>query len=227
MADPVDRQISDWATSVHPGLTYSLAAPAAQNAGRGVSLYLMDVLHTPTHVTAKPSPLQLTLRYLVTAWAESPEEAHRLLTDLAFSALANGEFQVEMEPVQAATWTAFGVPPAPSFVVRVPLRQARQDAARKLVRQRLQISTTSLVQFHGLVLGPDDTPIPETRVDIPAMALSASADYRGRFLFPAVPTAGAKTLRVRARGRELTIRCEGSFPDEDDPFVIHFTPLEN
>lgn len=227
MADPVDRQITDWATSVHPGLTFTLAAPAAQNAGRGVSLYLMDVLHTPTHVTAKPSPLLLTLRYLVTAWAESPEQAHQLLTELAFSAIANAEFQVEMDPIPAATWTSLGVPPAPSFVVRVPLRQARQDVPRKLVRQKLQISTTTMVQFYGLVLGPDDTPIPETRVDIPAMALSASADYRGRFLFSAVPSAGAKTLRVRAKGRELTIRCDGSFPDEDDPFVIHFTPLEN
>jgi hypothetical protein len=227
MADPVDRQITDWAAAVHPGLTCALAAPAAQNPGRGVSLYLMDVLHSPTHVTAKPSPLQLTLRYLVTAWAEAADDAHRLLADLAFSALANPEFQVEMDPVPAATWTAFGIPPIPSFVVRVPLRQPRKEVPHKLVRQKLQISATTLVQFHGLVLGPDDTPIPDSRVDMPAMALSASADYRGRFLFSAVPSSGAKTLRVRAKGRELTIRCEGSFPDEDDPFVVHFTPLEN
>src|SRR5271166_4546152 len=198
MADPVDRQITEWATSVHPGLTCLLTAPAAQNAGRGVSLYLMDVLHTPTHVTAKPSPLQLTLRYLVTAWAESPEEAHQLLTDLAFSALANSEFEVEMEPIPSAAWMAFGIPPCPCFVVRVPLRQGRQDLPHKLVRQKLRISTTSLVQLHGVVLGPDDTPVADSRVDIPAMALSASADYRGRFLFSAVPSAGAKTLRVRA-----------------------------
>ena len=227
MTDPVDRRITDWATSVHPGLACSLAAPAAQNAGRGVSLYLMDVLHTPTHVTAKPSPLQLMLRYLVTAWGESPADAHQVLVDLAFSALANPEFQVESDPIPAAIWTAFGIPPAPAFVVRVPLRQARKDAPQKLVRHKLHISATTLVQLHGVVLGPDDTPIPESRVEIPSMALSASADYRGRFLFSAVPSEGAKTLRVRAKGRELTIRCDGSFPDEDDPFVIHFTPLEN
>jgi hypothetical protein len=227
MADPVDRPITDWATSVHPGLTCTLAPPAATNAGRGISLYLLDVLHTPSHVTAKPSPLQLTLRYLVTAWAETPEDAHRLLADLAFSALGSAEFQVEMEPLPVALWTAFGVPPAPAFVVRVPLQQARVETPQKLVRQKLQISTTTMVQFHGVVLGPDDTPIPGSRVDIPAMALSASADYRGRFLFSAVPSLGAKTLRVRAKGRELAIRCEGSFPDERDPFVIHFTPLEN
>jgi hypothetical protein len=227
MADPVDRQITDWATSVHPGLTCTLEPPAAKNAGRGASLYLLDVLHTPTHVTAKPSPLQLTLRYLVTTWAETPEDAHQLLADLAFSALASAEFQVEMEPLPAAMWAAFGVPPSPAFVVRAPLRQARTEAPSKLVRQKLQISTTTMVQFHGLVLGPDDIPIPGSRVDIPAMALSASADHRGKFLFSAVPSQGAKTLRVRAKGRELTIRCEGAFADEKEPFVIHFTPLEN
>jgi hypothetical protein len=187
----------------------------------------MDVLHTPAHVTAKPSPLQLTLRYLVTTWADTPEDAHQLLAELAFAALGHAEFQVEMEPQPAALWTALAVPPVPAFVLRVPLRQERTEKPAKLVRQRLQISTTTMVQFHGVVLGPDDTPIPESRVDIPAMALSASADYRGRFLFSSVPSEGAKTLRVRAKGRELTIRCEGSFPDEQDPFVIHFTPLEN
>jgi hypothetical protein len=227
MADPVDRRVTEWATSVHPGLTCTLAPPAAKNAGRGVSLYLMDVLHTPAHVTAKPSPLQLMLRYLVTAWAETPEDAHQLLADLAFSAQTFSEFQIETEPLPAMLWTAFGVPPVPAFLLRVPLRQARTEVPPKLVRQRLQISTTTMVQFHGLVLGPDDTPIPDSRVDIPAMALSASADYRGRFLFSSVPSQGAKTLRVRAKGRELTIRCEGSFPDKEDPFVIHFTPLEN
>jgi hypothetical protein len=227
MADPVDRPITEWAASVHPGLTCTLAPPAAKNAGRGVSVYLMDVLHTPAHVTAKPSPLQLTLRYLVTAWAETPEDAHQLLAELAFAALGNAEFQVEMEPLPAPIWTAFGVPPMPAFVMRVPLRQPRTEKPAKLVRQKLQLSTTTMVQFHGVVLGPDDTPIPHSLVDIPAMALSASADYRGRFLFSSVPAEGAKTLRVRARGRELTIRTEGSFPDEGDPFVIHFTPLEN
>ena len=227
MADPVDRPITDWATSVHPGLTCTLAPPVARNTGSGVSVYLMDVLHTPAHVTAKPSPLQLSLRYLVTTWAETPEEAHQLLTDLAFAALAHAEYQVEMEPLPALLWTAFGIPPMPAFVMRVPLRQARTEPPTKLVRQKLQISTTTMVQFHGVVLGPDDTPLPHSLIDIPAMALSASADYRGRFLFSSVPSQGAKTLRVRAKGRELTIRCEGSFPDEKDPFVIHFTPLEN
>jgi hypothetical protein len=227
MADPVDRLITEWAKSVHPEVTCTLAAPAAQNAGRGVSVYLMDVLHAPAHVTAKPSPLQLSLRYLVTAWAETPEDAHQLLADLAFAALGNVEFQLEREPVPPAVWTAFGVPPAPAFVVRVPLRQERTQPAPKLVRERIQLSTTTMVQLHGVVLGPDDTPIADSRVDIPAMSLSTRADYRGRFLFSSVPSQGPTTLRVRAKGRELTIRCEGSFPDEKDPLVIHFTPLED
>jgi hypothetical protein len=115
----------------------------------------------------------------------------------------------------------------PSFVVRLPLRQARTETPSKLVRQKLQIAATTMVQFYGVVLGPGDTPLSGSLVDIPAMALSVSADYRGRFLFSSVPSQGAKTLRVRAKGRELTIRCEGSFPDEEEPFVIHFTPLEN
>jgi hypothetical protein len=227
MSDSVDSLIKEWATSVHPGISLSLEAPTVQKSGRGVSVYLMEVLHTPTHLTARPSPLELSLRYLVTSWGETPEEAHQLLSDLAFSALANRDFQVDLDAVPAAIWTAFGLPPLPSFVVRVPLRQARIAPSSKLVNQKLQISSTTVVQLHGVVLGPNDTPIADSSIEIPTMRLTARSDYRGRFHFSGVPLDGTKSLRVRARGRELNVECEGTFADEREPFVIHFTPLEN
>ena len=227
MADQVDRLLKDWATNVHPGIAVSLGPPGGERqSGRGIGLYLMELLHTPSHITAKRAPLQLSLRYLVTSWSDTPEDAHQLLTDLAFAALANPEFQVELDAVPLAAWAAFGTPPLPSFIVRVPLRQARPEIPAKLVRQ-LQITSSPMVPLHGIVLGPEDTPVAEARVEISSLKLSASSDYKGRFRFPAVPAEGSKVLRVRARGREISVRCEKNFPDRKDPLVIHFTPLEN
>jgi len=227
MSIPVDQLIKEWATSVLPGIPVSLATPAAQNSGRGVSFYLMEVRNSPTHLTSRAAPLELSLRYLVTSWAETPEEAHQILTDLAFAALANRDVQVELDAVSMETWTALGVPPSPSFVVRVPLRQARTEPPTKMVRERLKLSPTTLVPFHGLIVGPGEIPLANSLIDIPGMRLSTQSDYRGQFHFVAVPSEGSKTIRVRAKGRELTVVCEGVFSDESDPFVIHFTPLEN
>ncbi|MCU0518329.1 MAG: DUF4255 domain-containing protein, partial [Oscillatoria sp. Prado101] len=71
------------------------------------------------------TPLQAAARYLVTTWAGTPEDAHRLLGDLLFAAMDSAAFQAELNPLPAAAWTAFGLPPQPSFVLRVPLQIAR------------------------------------------------------------------------------------------------------
>jgi hypothetical protein len=150
-----------------------------------------------------------------------------MLTDLAFAALSNSDFQMELEAVPLTVWTAFGVPPLPSFILRVPLRVMRPEVAVKFVRTQLQIASSPMVPLHGIVLGPDDVPIAESSVEIPSLKLAVSTNYKGRFFFPAVPAEGTKLLRVRAKGHELSVQCKENFPDKNDPLVIHFSPLES
>lgn len=223
----VDRRLQEWIGSVHSGIAISLDAPARQTSGKGIGLYLMEVVQCSPHITARPAPLQLNLRYLVTSWAETPQEAHQLLTKLAFAALASRDFEVELDPVPLDAWRAFGLPPTPSFVLRVPLRHARPDASPKRVRQQLQVSSSPMVQLYGVVVGPEDTPIAEANIELTSPRRSAISDRRGRFHFPAVPGGIAKRLVVRAKGRELTLVCEPDYPDKEAPLIIHFTPLEN
>jgi hypothetical protein len=222
-----DRLLTDWTAQVLSGIPVSLAPPTQKASGRGISLYLLELHHIPPPSSTKRPPLQLSLQYLVTSWSDSPEDAHKILVDLAFAALSCTDPQMEMEAVPLTVWTAFGIPPMPAFILSVPVRQTRPEVAVKVVRQPVQIATSTMVPFHGVVLGPNDIPVAESRVEIPSMRLTASANYKGRFYFPAVPAEGPKLLRVRARGRELSIRCDASFPDMNNPLVIHFSPLES
>jgi hypothetical protein len=180
----------------------------------------------PAGSTKRPAPLQLSLRYLVTTWSAKPENAHQLLVRLMFAAMQTRDFEVEPEPLPMAVWMAFGVPPRPSFLLRMPLRYDRPEVKAKVVRQPLKIRGAPIVSFYGLLLGPGETPLPGCRIEIPTLHLWANTDYKGRFCFPAVPGEGSKQLLVKAKGRELAVTSDGNFPDSRTPMVIHFTPLE-
>jgi hypothetical protein len=165
------------------------------------------------------------LRYLITAWSDKPEDAHEMLVELMFAAMDNRDFQVEQEPISLTVWTAFGMPPQPSFVLRVPLRQERPQPQTKLVRE-LKIQSSPVVSFHGLLLGPGDVPLSDCRVEVPSLNLSTSTDYKGRFYFPGMPAVGTKKLLIKAKGRELPVDSEDNHPDSGTPLVIHFSLLE-
>jgi hypothetical protein len=183
-------------------------------------------MQSPPPSTNRRPPLQLILRYLVSAWSDKPEDAHQLLVQLMFSAMENKDFQVELESIPMTVWTAFGVAPRPSFVLRVPLRKERPEPETLLVREPLRVQTSPLTSFHGLLLGPGDVPLSDCRVEVPSLSLSASTDRKGRFYFAGMPASGTKRLLVKAKGRELAIDSDENYPDSGTPLVIHFSPLE-
>ena len=226
MIDQADGRVKEWAAAVDAGAAVSLAPPTDGLPGRGVSLYLMELASEPPARGGGRPPLQLGLRYLVTTWAEAPEEAHRLLGQLAFAAMEEVEFQVELEPVPAAAWAALGAAPRPSFVLRVPLRQERPVPTAKPVRQPLVVQPATLAGLHGLVLGPGDAPLVDVRVELPAFGLRSRTDIAGRFGFPGVPEEPrAKQLRLTAKGRALSVTAAGPTTAEA-PLVIRFDPPE-
>src|SRR6266850_5283921 len=134
----------DWVGTVVEGGYVSLGPPDNQRAGRGVGLYLLELVQSPPPSSNKRPPLQLALRYLITAWSGTPEDAHQMLVALMFAAMENKEFQVELEPLPVTVWTAFGVPPRPSFILRVPLRQERPQPQTKLVREPLRVESSPI-----------------------------------------------------------------------------------
>jgi hypothetical protein len=222
-----DGKLKDWAGTVIPGADFWLGAPDARKTGRGLGLYLMELIQSPTPSGTRRAPLQLALRYLVTTWSEQPEDAHQMLADLMFAAMETKGFQVEPETVPLAVWAAFGVPPRPSFILRLPLLRERPEPSAKLVRGPLEIQSSPVVGFYGLLLGPGDVPLPNCRIELAALNLSTRTDYKGMFCFPTVPSAGNKELLVKAKGFELAVHSDRNYPESGSPLVIHFTPLED
>lgn len=226
MAFELDGRIKDWAGTVVKGVELSFTAPDGKKAGRGVGLYLVEVIQSPLPSTIKRPPLQLSLKYLITTWSDKPEDAHEMLVKLMFAAIENKDFQVGLEPIPLSVWASFGIPPQPSFMVCVPLQQERPEPPVKLVREPLKVQTSPMVAFYGLLLGPGDVPLSGCRVEIPALSLATRTDHKGRFHFPSVPAAGSKRLIVKAKGSQLPVNSEQNYPDSRTPLVIHFSPLE-
>jgi hypothetical protein len=227
MIDLIDRRLLDWIKNTLDSVEVFLTAPGASETTHGVGLYLLELIHTPAARTTQPPPLQVTLRYLVTARADKPEEAHRLIGLLVFSALENSEFEVESDVLTPAMWSALGVAPQPSFVLRVPLRRERPaDPPAKRVRLPLVIQSSPITTLHGQVVGAGGAPIAGARVEVPSASLSTRTDFEGRFSFSTVPASPrAQLLRVKAKGREFSITAERS-GDDDQTLIIHLQGLE-
>lgn len=225
MFSQTDKQLVEWATKTLGTVPITLAAPANSQTGQGVSLYLMGIAPAyPAHNIGRP-PLQIALRYLVTTWADEPEEAHRLLGQLAFAAMENSEFEIEFEPLSAQDWLAFAATPRPAFVLRVPARFVRPEPVTPLVKAPLVIQATPTMSLSGQVLGPNNVPMSNVRVELPSLQLTDRTDAHGWFRFAAVPAEPRlKHFRVSAKGRQLDIDLEPS-PSMSEPLVIQFNPF--
>ena len=209
MIDEIDRELKAWVGSVFDGITVSLRAPNGELPGSGVSLYLLQVSHVqaPRGGRRRP-PMQLVLSYLITTWSEDPEDGHRLLGELAFAAMDHAEYEVELDAAPLTVWTALGTAPRPSFVLRVRVQRERQQPEEKIVRVQPVLQSTVAVSVNGLVVGPGNVPLMGARVECPTLNLHTRTDAHGRFRFAALPSTPPPELRVKAKGREQSVRAD-------------------
>lgn len=225
MIDDVDRMLIDWIGSIADDAEVVLDLPQETGKKAVVSLHLFDLGNgVPTH-RDQPAPLQIALRYLVSTWAPEPAVAHNLLGRLVFAAMENDEFEVDLDAVTADTWSAIGVPARPAFLLRVPLEQERAAAPFPRVRRPAEIRVFPTGSLAGVVVGPDEVPLPRARVELPALRLTTRTDVQGRFRFSAIPLDRPELeLRVRLKGLEVSTNAAAAAGAE--PLVIHFDPEE-
>nr|WP_274622146.1 hypothetical protein [Myxococcus fulvus] len=150
MIDEVDQRLKAWVSRVAGEAPVYLGVPDREAIERGVCLYLLELGPAPPARGGRRGPLQFSVCYLVTAGAEAPEQAHRLLGELVFSAMEEAEFEVDLTPVPATLWAGLRVPPRPGFRVRLPVR--RERPASVVHRVRFPVVTQ---------LGPAEAPAAE------------------------------------------------------------------
>jgi hypothetical protein len=227
--EDVERSLTDWATSVA-----NVPAMTSLQPGKGGTASQKRIVVYPYELRSRPStrgnhrpPLQVTMRYLI--MADGPaDDGHRVLLDLALSALERtetqpGEFEAVIEPLSVEGWRALGVAPRPSFFIHVPVKREREDRVAPPVRVA-RVMGAPLRSAAGVVYGPDRIPIAGARVDVTALGLSTRTDANGRFSFANLPAAAAVEMAVRARGRAARIVLAPGGAAE--PLAIHL-PLED
>lgn len=220
MIQDADAQVTSWLGRV-AGVPVWLERPRDHDQERGIGLYLLELGELPPAREGRQAPLQIQLRYLVTAWAESMEEEHRLLGGLVFAALERTDWEVVLRPMSVEAWVALGVPPRPAFILHVPLRVERPVHPAPRVRAPLVLHAVASVAFAGRIVGPGGLPIPAARVELPSLSAATETDGDGRFLFPRVPAEPrAKLVRVLAKGdvQEFT----PDVPPGGGAVIIHF-----
>jgi hypothetical protein len=223
--EKIDQQLEEWVKNVLGPVTVSLDPPGTVQADSGVHLYLIELVDSPPPRNTKRAPLQLSLRYLVTTWADSPEEAHRLLGDLVLAAMGDAHLKVELEPLSATSWTALGIPPRPSFMLRVPIRQERPQPEVKPVLQPLKVKADPITRFSGILLGPNETPLIGATVELKYLQRSTRTDTKGRFTFPTIPVKClTEPVRVRAKGQEFEVTLDQP-ASHSEPVVIRLDLL--
>lgn len=228
MIEQVDGHLGDWVKSVLMDVNVWLGPPDVTRKTRSVGLYLLEVVHPPSPRTSKRPPLQFTLRYLVTAEDADEKVAHQLFGQLVLAAIDAPDFEVEPEPAPLTLWTALGVAPRPSLLLRVPVRIERPQPMAKLVRTPLTVNNASMLPLNGRVLGPGDSPLAGAEVEVPALQLFTHTDFAGRFRFAAVPVGPPDiVLRVRAKGREVMVSTAEQGRRNGEPLTVRIERMED
>ena len=225
MIEEADSQILQWTKDVL-GETIASLNPSAeqQRASRGVGIRLLEILPEPRDRATARTRLQLGLKYLVTSWAESATEAHRILGQLFEAAMQHPEFEIQPESPSAAFWQAFGVAPQPCLMLRTRAWKELETKPAKMVR-KVVLDTVLGSALRGVVVGPEGIPICDASVELPLLNLSTRTDRRGEFEFENVPSSKTpRNLLIRARGREMTISIDDQ--TSQSPLSINFEMKE-
>jgi hypothetical protein len=213
----VDTELLGWLGAAAGPADVELGPPLPAGAARPVvRVHLLDVLGREPVRGGQDVAHHAELRYLVTAGGDTPAAAHVLLGRLLEAALGHAGGVLEREPPGPLLWLAFGVPPQPCFVLRVPhvLREDTGDAPP--VTRPLRVRTGGLGQLVGTVRAGAGVPVPYAQVRMgPVVAVT---DGRGAFRLP-VAGDPAGPLAVALKGRPVRAAVTG-VGTAADPYVV-------
>lgn len=213
MLTRADADLGAWLADVVAPAAVSLDPPSATREGTGVGLYLLALAPCPPLRGQFRSPRQAMLRYLVTAWDVAASGGHRLLELVLLAALERTDLEVELQPLDGATWLALGARPQASFVLAVPVHHPRPELVAPPVLHPVVVEPAPLGPLRGTLLGPGDVPLAGAEVVLAAPRRRCRSDDGGRFELLGVPLdERPHRLEVHARGRTYAVKTSNGGP---------------
>ncbi|MGW3603859.1 carboxypeptidase-like regulatory domain-containing protein [Micromonospora sp. NPDC005161] len=208
-------ELAAWLTNA-AGEAVPIGPPRTDGDAAGLTLWPMEL--RPARQTrssgAVREPYRFTVRYLLCV--TGPAGLDRLDRVLA-AATRDGRYPVVLEAGAAPLWTAFGTAPRPGLLIDVPTQVDHPTPAAPPVLHPLRLRQLESRTLTGRVVGPEEQPLAEMRVELPGTASAARTDPDGRFLIVGVPHdpehPGPVRLRLTGRGLVLTAEVDPAEPD--------------
>lgn len=226
MISPKDEELISWAKRTSGVDIVSLTPPGEAQAERSVNLYLFELVDRPPLRGQERPPLQIGLRYLVTAHDKNPEDAHDLLGQLVIDAMQNSDYEAELAPPPPALWAALGVMPQPCFILQTTLKIPQPQPEVKPVLEQIRVEEKSLAGVSGRVVSPAGIPVVGATVELRPSRQKTRTDQQGQFHFPNVPiTPPPAEVWIKAKGYEQTSSLDLVDPAEE--IMIEFDPLSS
>jgi hypothetical protein len=122
--DTASRELVDWLQNhAHPAAV--MTQPPDRMTGRsGIGCYCYDMVPLSSLRERGRLIQEVALRYVITAWdADMEAEAGTdILSRIAFALQSSPDYELESYGLPFEAWTAFGIAPRPSLVVKVRIR---------------------------------------------------------------------------------------------------------
>jgi hypothetical protein len=208
-------------------LTPTFEPPTKQSDRLGVNLYLLELMYEPRLARSNRPYPQPALRYLVTTYGGDQKQAHELLGVLLWASFnknriqTNGQnpaeyvMEVDLEPVGSHIWSAFGIEPRPSFMLRVLVPHDWLGKSTPIVTQRPIPEQQPLTNWHGrlwLQNGGERTPFRGVRVEHFRPYRQSFSDSDGFFTVPSV-------LPIDAVPPKITLSIHNRYELENVPLA--------
>lgn len=132
MIEQADHKLSAWFEEKLPKTPVRFTAPVSQEPGLNCWLFEIASAQPGRAADGKRPPLQVTVRYLVSATAADETQAHALLGSALVAALDTTGFEIGY--CTLSLWSALGQPPRASFTISLVVRQDRPEPKVELVR---------------------------------------------------------------------------------------------
>ncbi|GAA1957140.1 hypothetical protein [Microbacterium deminutum] len=207
--------VVDWATSV----TKLPVVHDFDEEHTGAGAILLRPLELEIAPAAGPvmrhiSSAELTLDLLVTTVGLPVFDAAAMTSGLALSATADSDWMMDAAGPSLELWRALDRPPAPAFILRVPVRRIVERPTAPLVREPVRVIPAQQRVVVGRVVASNGRPLAEARVALADTGESTIADHGGRFRLPVATVTGIPlTLSVAAHGTSIMLSVDAPAVD--------------